>query len=193
MISINRMVDRFCGLVIRVPGYRSRAPGFDSRSYQIFWEVVGLEPGPLNLVSTIEKLLGRKYSGLSLEIREYGRRDPSRSPRGTLYPQKLALTSRTSGLRSVGIVHSGTHATECINRMVVIYISVLHNYIYYALWYSEDPLNIISNITSFHTQVRGKCQIRGGVLNLKTEYLTICCPSQGHCIISGTVMDEHLG
>jgi hypothetical protein len=28
-----------------------------------------------------------------LEIREYGRRDPSRWPRGTLYPQKLALTS----------------------------------------------------------------------------------------------------
>jgi hypothetical protein len=29
-----------CCLVVRVPGYRSRGPGFDSRSYQIFWEVV---------------------------------------------------------------------------------------------------------------------------------------------------------
>jgi hypothetical protein len=28
-----------------------------------------------------------------LESREYGRRDPSRWPRGTLYAQKLALTS----------------------------------------------------------------------------------------------------
>jgi hypothetical protein len=33
---------------------------FDSGSYQIFWEVVGLEWGPLSLVSTIEELLGRK-------------------------------------------------------------------------------------------------------------------------------------
>jgi hypothetical protein len=41
--------DRLCGLVVRVPGNRSRGPGFDSRRYQIFWEVVGLERGPLSL------------------------------------------------------------------------------------------------------------------------------------------------
>jgi hypothetical protein len=49
--------------------------GFDLRRYQIFWEVVGLERGPLSLVSTIEELLGRKSSGSGLENREYGRRD----------------------------------------------------------------------------------------------------------------------
>jgi hypothetical protein len=32
-------------LVIRVSGYRSRGPGFDSRRCQIYWEVVGLERG----------------------------------------------------------------------------------------------------------------------------------------------------
>jgi hypothetical protein len=37
-----------------------------------------------------------------LESPEYGRKDPSRWPRGTLYPQKLALTSPTSSGRSVG-------------------------------------------------------------------------------------------
>jgi hypothetical protein len=43
--------------VVRVPGYRSRDLGFDSRSYQIFWEVVCLERGPLSLVSITEELL----------------------------------------------------------------------------------------------------------------------------------------
>jgi hypothetical protein len=62
---------------------------------------VGLECGPLSLVSTTEELLGRKNSGSGLEIREYGHRDPSRRPRGTLYPQCLALTSPTSGGRPV--------------------------------------------------------------------------------------------
>jgi hypothetical protein len=36
----------------------------------------------------------------------------SRWPRGTLQPQKWALTSPTSGSRSVGIVSSRTQATE---------------------------------------------------------------------------------
>jgi hypothetical protein len=84
-------------------------PGFDSRRYQIFWEVVGQERGPLSLMSAIEELLGRKSSDSGLEIREYGRRDPSH---GTLYPQKLALTSPTSGGRSVGIVRSRTQVTS---------------------------------------------------------------------------------
>jgi hypothetical protein len=99
-------VDRLCGLVVRVPGYRSRDPGFDYWGYQIFWEVVGLERGPLSLVSIIEELLGRNSSGSGLENREYGRGDPLRWPRDTLYPQKLVLTSPTCGDRSVGIVTS---------------------------------------------------------------------------------------
>jgi hypothetical protein len=56
--------------------------GCDSRCYQIFSEVVSLDRGPLSLASTTEELLGRKSSSSGLEIREYGRRDPSR---GTLY------------------------------------------------------------------------------------------------------------
>jgi hypothetical protein len=53
-----------------------------------------------------------KSSGSCLENREYGRRDPSRWPRGTLYPQKLAITSPTSEGRSVGIVRSRTQTME---------------------------------------------------------------------------------
>jgi hypothetical protein len=38
-------------------GYRHRGPGFDSRPYQIFLEVVILEWGPLSLVRITEELL----------------------------------------------------------------------------------------------------------------------------------------
>jgi hypothetical protein len=81
---------------------------------------LGLERGPLSLVRTNEELLERKSSGSGLESREYGRRDPSRWPRGTLYPQKLALTSPISGSRSVGIVRSLTQATEFFSEVPFI-------------------------------------------------------------------------
>jgi hypothetical protein len=78
--------------------------GLDSRRYQILREVVGLERDPLSLVSTTEELLGRNSSGSGLESRDYG-----------LYPQKLALTSRTrGGHHSVGIVRSRTQTTVCV-------------------------------------------------------------------------------
>jgi hypothetical protein len=54
--------NRLCGLVVKVPGYRHRGPGFDSWRYQIFLEVVGQERGPLSLVSTNEELLDRKVA-----------------------------------------------------------------------------------------------------------------------------------
>jgi hypothetical protein len=73
---------------------------------------VGLEQVPLSLLSTTEELLERKSIGSGLENREYGIRNPSRLPHRTLYPQKLALTSPTSGGRSVGIVRLWTQATE---------------------------------------------------------------------------------
>jgi hypothetical protein len=104
--------DRLCALVVSVPGYRSRGPGSTSRHYQIFWEVEGLERGPLSLVITIEELLARESRGFDLENREYGLRNPSRWPRVSLYPQSMALFLPTSGSRSVGNIHSQAQATE---------------------------------------------------------------------------------
>jgi hypothetical protein len=46
---------------------------------------VGLERGPLSLMSTTEELLGRKSSGFGLEKWEYSRRDPLCWPRNVLY------------------------------------------------------------------------------------------------------------
>jgi hypothetical protein len=50
--------DRFCGLVIRVLGYRTGGPG--SIPGNTRKKVVGLERDPLSLVSTTEELLDRK-------------------------------------------------------------------------------------------------------------------------------------
>jgi hypothetical protein len=81
---------------------------------------VDLERGPLSLVSATEELLERKSSGSGLEIREYSSRDPSRLLYGTLYPQNLALTSPSSGGRSVSIVRSRTHATEFLFFFLIL-------------------------------------------------------------------------
>jgi hypothetical protein len=62
IMSYIESVHRLCGLVVRVSGYRSRGRGFDSQRYQIFWEVVGLERGPLSLMRIIEELLERKVT-----------------------------------------------------------------------------------------------------------------------------------
>jgi hypothetical protein len=114
----------YCQLQGRAPLWSSghsswlqiQRSGFDSRRYQIFWEVVGLERGSLSLVSATEELLERNSSGSGLENREYGRRDPTRLPHGILYLHKLALTSPTSVGRSVGIVRSRTKATQLVKR-----------------------------------------------------------------------------
>jgi hypothetical protein len=82
--------------------------------HSIGLSIVGLERCPLSLVSTTGELLERKNSGSGLEGEDYGRRDPSHWPRDTLCPQKLALTSPTSGDRSVGIVRSLTKAMELL-------------------------------------------------------------------------------
>jgi hypothetical protein len=99
------------GLVARVPGYRSRGPGFDSRALQEK-KVVGLERGPLSLVSTTEELLERKCSGSGLESREYGLGIRHADHVAPSIRKKVALTSLTSGGRSVGIVNLWIEATE---------------------------------------------------------------------------------
>jgi hypothetical protein len=50
--------DRLCGLVVRVLGYRSGGSGSIPGTTRK--NVLGLERGPLSLVSTTEELLDRK-------------------------------------------------------------------------------------------------------------------------------------
>jgi hypothetical protein len=60
IIIIIIMIDRLCGLVVRVLGYRSGGPG--SIPCTTKKKVVGLERSPLSLVSTTEELLDRKVT-----------------------------------------------------------------------------------------------------------------------------------
>jgi hypothetical protein len=56
------MVDRLCGLVVRVLGYRSGGPVSIPGTIRKKKKVVGLERGPLSLVSTTEEVLDRKIA-----------------------------------------------------------------------------------------------------------------------------------
>jgi hypothetical protein len=61
--------SEFLATDLEVPGL---IPGITKR------KAVGLERGPLSLVSATEELLGRNSSGSGLESREYGDRYSSR-------------------------------------------------------------------------------------------------------------------
>jgi hypothetical protein len=52
--------DRLRGLVVKVPGYRSKGQGSISGTTKK--NVMSLERGPLSLVSTTEELLDRKVA-----------------------------------------------------------------------------------------------------------------------------------
>jgi hypothetical protein len=99
-------------MVASVTRIKSQQAYCNQYTFTVYLRTLSTTVGPLSLVSTIEEILGRKGSGSSLENWEYGRRDPSRWKRGTLYPQELALASPTSGSRSGCIVLLRTKAME---------------------------------------------------------------------------------
>jgi hypothetical protein len=59
--STMKTLDRFCGLVVRVLGYRSGGPGSIPGTTRKK-KAMGLERGSLSLVSTTEELLDRKVA-----------------------------------------------------------------------------------------------------------------------------------
>jgi hypothetical protein len=61
LMRVSYNADRLCGLVVRVLGYRSRGPGSVPGTTRKK-KVVGLERGPLSLVSTTEELFDRKVA-----------------------------------------------------------------------------------------------------------------------------------
>jgi hypothetical protein len=59
-LPMYKTTDRLCGLVVRVLGCRSGGPSSIPGTTKK--KVVGLERGPLSLVSTTEELLERKVA-----------------------------------------------------------------------------------------------------------------------------------
>jgi hypothetical protein len=96
-------MDRLCGLVVRVLGCRSRGPGSIPGTTRK--ESVGLERGALSLVSTTEELHDRKSENTAVGIRLSDHVAPS-------IRKNLAITSPTSGGRSVCVVRSRTQTIE---------------------------------------------------------------------------------
>jgi hypothetical protein len=81
---------------------------------------VGLELRPLSLGEIIEELLEWKVAAPVYKPEIKGRKDPLRWPRGNL-PQKLAVTSRTSGGRLVGIVRFQTKSHGVVSKSTVFW------------------------------------------------------------------------
>jgi hypothetical protein len=111
---------------------------------------LGLERGPLSHVSTIEELLEWKSSWFGLENWEYGRRDPSRSPRGALYPQKLALwgykvEDKLHLWVREQIMHSTAQQHQISDKIVTIVLLRIH-------W-----LGLPRHLTSFVIHYTGCC------------------------------------
>jgi hypothetical protein len=110
---------------------RIQRSGFDSLRYQIFWEVLGLERGPLSLVSTTEELLERKSSGSGLE-----NGDQPRWLRDTPIPQNVG-TNFVHKRRSLGLLVSWPLAAPFYRINISIFQSHMIPHpkeLFYADW-----------------------------------------------------------
>jgi hypothetical protein len=138
--------DRLCGLVARVPGYRSRGPEFDSLRYQIFREVVGLKWGPLSLVSTIKELLGRNSSGSNLETETTVVGICHAYHVAPSIHKKFALTLPTRSCHSFGIVRSRILATEFVFFCLFLREEIEHGLL---RRYSDCTMNQVVKVSRF--------------------------------------------
>jgi hypothetical protein len=95
--------------VVRVLGYRYGGPGSILGTTR---KVVGLERGPLSLVSTTEELLDRKVAAPVYKTENTAVGISHADHVAPSIRKKSAITSPTSSGRSVDIVRSRTEAME---------------------------------------------------------------------------------
>jgi hypothetical protein len=108
---VDSLLDRLCGLVVRVLGYRSGGPGSIPETTKK--KVVGLERGPLSLVSTTEGLHCRKVAApvYKTENTAVGIRH-SDHVAPFIRKSWQSLRQQAAVARSVGVVRSWTQTME---------------------------------------------------------------------------------
>jgi hypothetical protein len=106
---------------------------------------MGLERGPLSLVSTTEELLERRSRGSGLESQEYGRRYPSHWPRSTLYPQKPGSNSadKPHSLGRYGSLADSGQGVRFVFGWVTLLLDHCHNN--ELIWYCVEPSSAIKS------------------------------------------------
>jgi hypothetical protein len=98
--------------VVRILGYRFRGPGSIPGTTRK--KKVCLERDPLSLVSTTEELLDRKVAAPVYKTENTAVGISYADHVAPSIRKKLAITSPTSGGRSVGIVRSRTQAKKLV-------------------------------------------------------------------------------
>jgi hypothetical protein len=109
-------MDRLCGLVVRVPGYRTICLGSipsPTRCSDQKWVWIGVHSASWVQSRSYfkERVAAPVYKTDNMDMGI-----PYSDHARPLYPQKLVLTSPTSGGRSVGIVRSRTKARELLRN-----------------------------------------------------------------------------
>jgi hypothetical protein len=158
--------------MVRILGYRSGGPGSihdTTKKKKRSWSGTGsTQPREYNWGATWQK-----SSSSCIENREYGRRDPSRWPRGTLYPQKLAIISPTSGGRSVGIVRSQTQTMEFVYLFYAFMQASVGTYPSVNMYQPGSADRAYSSTVMSTFRYCYKLRLRGVILPL--PHTSLCC------------------
>jgi hypothetical protein len=93
-----------------------------------------------------------------------------------LYPQKLAITSPTSGGRSVGIVRTRTKATELVcyfttSALIEEYLYEIHYLLYVTPQCNHLEVTVLSELHS-HAVNRKFCAIEGDIQHSSIALIT---------------------
>jgi hypothetical protein len=109
---------------------------------------VGLERGPLSLLTTTDELLGRKSSGSGLENPDYGLGDPPSCQRDTPLSAKVGINfadRRRSLCRYISIADSG----QGVCFLFLFGVTVAGNWVPLVLRVSMVPVSRRHDIRAF--------------------------------------------
>jgi hypothetical protein len=144
---------------------------------------VGLERGPLSLVSTTEEVLARKSSGSGLENRDYGSRGfVTLNYAITSIRKQLALTSPTSGDHWFCVVRSRTQAKDLfVVFCFVCFVLSLTS----SLFLCHFPARFLPMYSSFCLSCRGS-------ICPSAQFHTLCSCCNVQCRMLTSLMPSEI-